>query len=66
MIRHGAALLGGVANFLAPSANPMPLARAERAMIQTTANATAGMGGTTPASDADAFWRGVVAHYGSW
>jgi hypothetical protein len=35
-------------------------------MVQTTANATAGMGGTTLASDADAFWRGVVAHYGSW
>lgn len=35
-------------------------------MVQTAANATAKTGQTTLARDADAFWRGVVRHYGSW
>jgi CubicO group peptidase (beta-lactamase class C family) len=35
-------------------------------MIQTTANATAKAGETTLGKNADAFWRGVVQHYGSW
>jgi CubicO group peptidase (beta-lactamase class C family) len=35
-------------------------------MVQTAANATAKSGGTTLGKEADAFWRGVVRHYGSW
>jgi CubicO group peptidase (beta-lactamase class C family) len=35
-------------------------------MVQTTANATAKAGETTLGKNADAFWRGVVQHYGSW
>jgi len=35
-------------------------------MVQTTANATAKSGKTSLAREADAFWRGVVAHYGKW
>lgn len=35
-------------------------------MVQTTANATAKSGATTLAKEADAFWRGVVRHYGAW
>lgn len=35
-------------------------------MVQAAANATAKAGQTTLAKDADAFWRGVVRHYGSW
>ncbi len=35
-------------------------------MVQTAANATAKTGGTTMGRDADAFWRGVVRHYGHW
>jgi CubicO group peptidase (beta-lactamase class C family) len=35
-------------------------------MVQTTANATAKAGETTLGKNADAFWRGVVKHYGSW
>ncbi len=35
-------------------------------MVQTTANATAKSAATTLAKDADAFWRGVVRHYGNW
>lgn len=35
-------------------------------MVQTTANATAKSGETTLGKNADAFWRGVVKHYGSW
>lgn len=35
-------------------------------MVQTSANATAKTGQTTLARDADAFWRGVVQHYGTW
>jgi CubicO group peptidase (beta-lactamase class C family) len=35
-------------------------------MVQTTANATAKAGETTLGKNADAFWRGVVGHYGSW
>ena len=35
-------------------------------MVQTTANATARAGGTTLAREADALWRGLVAHYGRW
>jgi CubicO group peptidase (beta-lactamase class C family) len=35
-------------------------------MVQTTANATAKAGDTTLGKNADAFWRGVVKHYGSW
>jgi CubicO group peptidase (beta-lactamase class C family) len=35
-------------------------------MVQTTANATAKAGETTLGKNADAFWRGVVEHYGSW
>jgi CubicO group peptidase (beta-lactamase class C family) len=35
-------------------------------MVQTAANATAKAGQTTLGKDADAFWRGVVRHYGSW
>jgi CubicO group peptidase (beta-lactamase class C family) len=35
-------------------------------MVQTAANATAKAGLTTLGKDADAFWRGVVNHYGSW
>jgi CubicO group peptidase (beta-lactamase class C family) len=35
-------------------------------MVQLAANATAKSGGTTLGRDADAFWRGVVRHYGSW
>jgi CubicO group peptidase (beta-lactamase class C family) len=35
-------------------------------MVQTAANATAKAGGTTLGRDADAFWRGLVQHYGRW
>ncbi|WP_167758730.1 serine hydrolase domain-containing protein [Zemynaea arenosa] len=35
-------------------------------LVQTAANATAKAGGTTLGKDADAFWRGVVNHYGRW
>jgi hypothetical protein len=35
-------------------------------MVQTAANATAKTGGTTMGREADAFWRGVVRHYGHW
>lgn len=35
-------------------------------MVQTAANATAKAGQTTLGKEADAFWRGVVKHYGSW
>jgi CubicO group peptidase (beta-lactamase class C family) len=35
-------------------------------MVQTAANATAKTGLTTLGRDADAFWRGVVQHYGRW
>jgi CubicO group peptidase (beta-lactamase class C family) len=35
-------------------------------MVQMTANATAKAGETTLGRNADAFWRGVVNHYGSW
>jgi CubicO group peptidase (beta-lactamase class C family) len=35
-------------------------------MVQTAANATAKSGKTSLAREADAFWRGVVRHYGSW
>lgn len=35
-------------------------------MVQTAANATAKAGLTTLGKDADAFWCGVVRHYGSW
>ena len=35
-------------------------------MVQTSANATARAGQTTLAREADAFWRGVVRHYGYW
>ena len=35
-------------------------------MVQTAANATAKTGQTSLGKEADAFWRGVVEHYGSW
>jgi CubicO group peptidase (beta-lactamase class C family) len=35
-------------------------------MVQTAANATAKAGGTSLGKEADAFWRGVVEHYGEW
>jgi CubicO group peptidase (beta-lactamase class C family) len=35
-------------------------------MVQTAANATAKSGKTSLAREADALWRGVVRHYGSW
>ena len=35
-------------------------------MVQTTANATAKAGETSLAKEADAFWRGLVRHYGAW
>lgn len=35
-------------------------------MVQTAANATAEAGGTTLGREADAFWRGLVQHYGRW
>lgn len=35
-------------------------------MVQTAANATAKAGLTTLGKEADAFWRGVVEHYGTW
>jgi CubicO group peptidase (beta-lactamase class C family) len=35
-------------------------------MVQTAANATAKSGATSLGKEADAFWRGVVNHYGSW
>jgi CubicO group peptidase (beta-lactamase class C family) len=35
-------------------------------MVQTAANATAKAGLTTLGKEADAFWRGVVEHYGKW
>ncbi len=35
-------------------------------MVQTAANATARAGQTSLGREADAFWRGVVRHYGYW
>ena len=35
-------------------------------MVQTAANATAKAGQTSLGKEADAFWRGVVEHYGRW
>jgi len=35
-------------------------------VVQTAANATAKTGKTSLGREADAFWRGVVGHYGSW
>jgi len=35
-------------------------------MVQTTANATANAGYTSLAKERDAFWRGLVRHYGVW
>ena len=35
-------------------------------IVQTGANATAQAGGTSLARERDAFWRGVVGHYGDW
>jgi CubicO group peptidase (beta-lactamase class C family) len=35
-------------------------------MVQTAANATAKAGQTSLGKEADAFWRGVVEHYGKW
>lgn len=35
-------------------------------MVQAAANATAKSGGTELGREADAFWRGVVQHYGRW
>jgi CubicO group peptidase (beta-lactamase class C family) len=35
-------------------------------MVQTAANATAKAGQTSLGKEADAFWRGVVAHYDRW
>jgi CubicO group peptidase (beta-lactamase class C family) len=35
-------------------------------MVQTAANATAKAGQTTLGKEADAFWRGLVNHYGRW
>lgn len=35
-------------------------------MVQTTANATAQSGKTTLGREMDAFWRGLVSHYGTW
>lgn len=35
-------------------------------MVQTTANATAMADGTSLARERDAFWRGLVRHYGPW
>lgn len=35
-------------------------------MVQTAANATAKVGLTSLGNEADAFWRGVVEHYGRW
>ena len=35
-------------------------------VVQTTANATAKAGKTSLAREADAFWRGIVRHYGVW
>lgn len=35
-------------------------------IVQTGANATAQADGTSLAHERDAFWRGIVAHYGEW
>lgn len=35
-------------------------------MVQTTANATARADETSLAKERDAFWRGLVRHYGAW
>ncbi len=35
-------------------------------MVQTAANETARADGTSLGREADAFWRGLVAHYGQW
>ncbi|MFP5392861.1 MAG: serine hydrolase domain-containing protein [Gammaproteobacteria bacterium] len=35
-------------------------------MVQTAANATAKAGETSLGAEADAFWRGLVNHYGRW
>ena len=40
--------------------------QAKLVMVQVTANATPRSGRTTLAKEADAFWRGVVGHYGAW
>jgi CubicO group peptidase (beta-lactamase class C family) len=40
--------------------------QAKLVMVQVAANATPKSGRTTLAKEADAFWRGVVAHYGAW
>ena len=40
--------------------------QAKLVMVQVTANATPKAGRTTLAREADAFWRGVVGHYGAW
>jgi len=40
--------------------------QAKLVMVQVTANATPKSGRTTLAREADAFWRGVVGHYGAW
>ena len=36
------------------------------AMVQTSANATPKSGDTSLGKESDAFWRGVVRHYGRW
>jgi CubicO group peptidase (beta-lactamase class C family) len=40
--------------------------RLKLVMVQTAANATAKAGGTSLGKEADAFWRGLVEHYGEW
>lgn len=40
--------------------------QAKLVMVQVTANATPKSGRTTLGKEADAFWRGVVGHYGAW
>ncbi len=40
--------------------------QAKLVMVQVSANATPKSGRTSLAREADAFWRGVVANYGSW
>ncbi len=40
--------------------------QAKLVMVQVTANATPKSGRTTLAREADAFWRGIVSHYGAW
>jgi len=40
--------------------------QAKLVMVQVTANATPRSGRTSLAKEADAFWRGVVGHYGAW